>query len=705
MRVVVVVIFILLICLFTFPLVFQATNSIYGWEDFPDDPLGTLWWIWWYANAWSEGIDSGFVSSLAYPFGLNWAARPIAPLLDYPVGFINLCLGNEVLTYNLVLLIGIFLSGLCMYYCVSTVTRCRSSGIVAAVIFTFSPNQLMHCGQHLGLAVSFGIPLYFLFLYRLSSNLNIKNVIICAIAFAFVTLSNYYYGFFAGLLTVIWFLFMLIVKKREFITRRNLGIFFLGLICCCFIIFPFILPKLVKHGSTSFYTRDYRDLFRYAARWWDYFVPSEFHPLFGKLIVKRHYFERTLYLGYLPLGLAIIAVIEWWRKEKKAIIVPFLGISAVLFFFFSLQPMFHVYKLKIPNLGYFAYQVLPMFRVYARMGIVVLAAVAVLAGFGVRSLLKKITGQKYIFLLTVICVLVVLFEYINVPPFHNIDLSKTPAVYCWLAAEPEETVVVEYPFVRSADAQNSEYLFYQTRHKKILINGAADGSLAEAFRRACQKPCRLDTAKLLKYLGADYLILHQDKYTKDQLIIINSNPGLEKCGQFVQLDEVASNVSPGNKSEQIANDCVYLITAAADNLVVVFWEKCAQWEEWTDGRLWRWLGNNATIWIGNGPINGSELEIQNVESKKIDISFRVAAFIEERELELYLNNNLIAMLNVLPTKNPRQAQEVVLGDVTLLPGGNVLKFTCLQGDDVIGDVLGTEDRRRVSFAVSDFEVK
>ena len=51
----------------------------------------------------------------------------------------------------------------------------------------------------------------------------------------------------------------------------------------------------------------------------------------------------------------------------------------------------------------------------------------------------------------------VLFEFINIPPFRNLDLSKTPPVYEWLASQPEDVVVAEYPWLSSIDEEHYEY--------------------------------------------------------------------------------------------------------------------------------------------------------------------------------------------------------------------------------------------------------
>ena len=663
---------IILVLVFTAPLIFNVNSSIYGFSQEKGDPLGTIWWIWWYSYAWGQGNSSSNVDLLNYPFGVELGDRPISPFLDYPVSFLNYFINNEIITYNLTLLVFMFLSGFCMYWVVSSMTRNRMAGIISAIIFAFSPNQLMHYGQHLGFSMSFLLPLYLMYLYKLLNNINYKNVLICSVLFSLLTLSNYYYGYFMTLLTIIWFFYMVFKNRQKTLNKRTIAIFTTGLAVCLVSILPFILPKIITQGSESFAHRS-KDIFMYAARCRDYFMPCQYHPVFGQAEKTRFVFEKSLYVGYTALVLAIVSIVGRFRRKKEDVLVPICGITAILFFLFSLSPIIRIGSIAIPNLSFFAYKILPMFRVYSRMGYVVQLCVAVLAGYGIKYI-GEICSPKKFLIFSNICIVLLVFEYIHMPPLHNISFTNTPSVYKWLEKESKDTVVVEYPFFSSIEAGNSEYLFWQTRHKKKIINGGSPGSLGDAFRKQCIRPWHAEGVQLLKYLGADFAIIHKYRYTKEELASISRNPTLIKYKEFPET-------------------IVYKIAAKSEDFVIVYWKKIAQWEKWADGRLWRWLGNNAVIWIG-----------RNKEENKVNLLFNIIAFSKKRTLEIYINDIMVKTIKIGVVDNPLRSKRIILDNILLKKGENIVRFYCPEGEDKIGDILGTNDNRRVSFGITQLKI-
>ena len=685
-----------LTCLFTFPVIIRAGTGVYGLNQFRGDPLGTIWWIWWYGYAWHSGVSAGFVPLLNYPFGINWAARPIAPLLDYPVAGLNFLFGNEILTYNLVILAGLVLTAFFMFLLVRYLTRSNIAGVIAGVIFGFCPNQLMQSAQHLGFSMVFWIPLFALCLFRLKDNVSFINAVLCALTGAVVVLSNYYYGYFMAVFTLIFLLWWILAGGMRL---REAGFAVLAGVLGLVFVSPFILPVLLRQAAGAGVVQPAGDLVKYAARWYDYFLPSEFHPVFGRWTqgYARHYFERSLYIGCVPIILAVVAVVRSLRhkaQDASRFVIFFFAAAGVIFFVVSLKPVFQIGGLKIPNFSWFAYKILPMFRVYARMGVLVIFSVAVLAGYGLKYVLDAIKSRRGKVAVFILCIGLVLFEYINFPPFHNVDLSGVPSIYKWLGEEPEGVVAAEYPLVRSVEERHSEYLFHQRVHKKPLINGASEGTLGDAFRREMRYPHFVETAGLLAYLGADYLIVHKDCYTEQYLREIDGNRGLEFIADF-----------PAAR--------VYRIVAEPEELVTVFWKDFGSWERWDDGRDWRWMGNNATVWLGNGPIETKDPERQASgagegrrmrDEKKVDIRFRILAFAKARELKVYVNDALVKKLDAPVPSNSELAKRVVLENILLRPGGNIIRFYTSQGEDRIGDILHNNDDRRVSFAVSGFNV-
>jgi len=157
------------------------------------------------------------------------------------------------------------------------------------------------------------------------------------------------------------------------------------------------------------------------------------------------------------------------------------------------------------------YKIIPMVRVYARFGIVVMLAVAVLAGIGLSDILKKIGKRKWRMGFSGLVIVLVLFEFWNWPPYRVTDVSKTPPVYAWLAEQPGDFTIAEYPLSGS----DYEYLFWQRIHRKPLVNGAMPGTYADEVRKEIVRIADPGTAGILRWLGAKYVIFHPDKYLRE----------------------------------------------------------------------------------------------------------------------------------------------------------------------------------------------
>jgi hypothetical protein len=165
----------------------------------------------------------------------------------------------------------------------------------------------------------------------------------------------------------------------------------------------------------------------------------------------------------------------------------------------------------------FLYKWIPGFRgirVASRFHLVVMAALAVLAAFGVRSLMKRMP-RRTAAAAAVVVMLAITAEYLSVPvPLLSYPVKDgIPEVYRWLADLPGDFAVVELPMPDYE--QGLEYLecvrmYYSTYHWKRLVNGYSG-----YFPPRYYEHCRLWTAGPLgtvlddmKSLGVRYVLLH-----------------------------------------------------------------------------------------------------------------------------------------------------------------------------------------------------
>jgi len=204
-----------------------------------------------------------------------------------------------------------------------------------------------------------------------------------------------------------------------------------------------------------------------------------------------------------------------WLKEER-FYLGFFMLLAVVAWFFSQPPWWQIGPLRIYMPSFFMYKVLPMFRAYCRFGIVVMFAVAVLAGFGLKFILERLKSQRTKAAFTVLCCGLVLFEFWNWPPYKVIDVSRVPAVYYWLKAQPADTVIAEYPL--DIVGPNELYKLYQTTHEKRMINGATPGTRAHDNLKTLADLSLPKTVAALKEMGVKYVLVHRSDYLKTELI-------------------------------------------------------------------------------------------------------------------------------------------------------------------------------------------
>jgi hypothetical protein len=286
-----------------------------------------------------------------------------------------------------------------------------------------------------------------------------------------------------------------------------------------------------------------------------YLLPAVVHPLFGRFtesfvgtpLYGLSFTEHTLYLGWIPLILAFF-VFQRWRKDKKQnnlasglkdrdkFYIGFFLFLAITAWLFSQPPWWSLGSVKIFTPSFFMYKILPMFRAYCRFGIVVMLAVAILAGYSLKFILERFSIQKVKIAVTTLFCGLVLFEFWNYPPFRVIDLSKAPEVYYWLKAQPGDFVIAEYPL--DIIGPNVKYMFCQTRHEKKIINGSIPNTYANNLAKTITKLSQQKTAGVLKWMEVRYVLVHRDGYLKTDLV--EDREELEKIPSNLGLKFVKS---------------------------------------------------------------------------------------------------------------------------------------------------------------------
>jgi len=325
-------------------------------------------------------------------------------------------------------------------------------------------------------------------------------------------------------------------------------------------------------GNNSLYTlnpqRTLEDFQNFSARPWYFVLPPLSNPMLGRWVTKPvldwmkiswgyfladDYFPKEHggdFLGWLNLSLFIIALYYAVRQqfgqnkknlskyaksklnyysEKNLKRVLSLILTSFLLFLFTFPPFFTLGGFKIYTLGYLIFKFLPMFRVTARLGTVMLLLILIVAGIFLQSLYEKKKFSHLGFtLFLALYLLVSTVEFYT--PVSIFDAFNTPSVYSYLAGINKQIsfnfkgsngasgyykgplIIAEFPSGRSED------IFWITRHNKGLLNprtvfNEEYNFSSDAFTKALSTEEGLSRAR---ELGVSYLVFHKNREARPE---------------------------------------------------------------------------------------------------------------------------------------------------------------------------------------------
>ena len=521
-----------IVALMTWPAV-TLTSRTYAQKG---DPMGTLWILWWMRYSAAHHLAANPVSIVGVPSGyaLNLYSGEI--LTTGSLKAMSLAT-TETIAYNVFLLVFFFFAAVSMYYFVRWLTKSRAGATVAGFIFAFSPYMLMQGKEHTGLLTVGWIPLFFYLLIRAFKERSVLLGALCGVVFAVLTLFNYHYGLIAGVMAVVflittWLLGRPWRKISSRAVRRALP--------------AAVIVAVVAGIAVLVIARKPTDMtgsYLYSARPWEYFLPHAEGFLFGWLtsgFITSHLHggflsESSLFLGFVPMILVVYALVSLFRKQPpqaventepdgaaatetdaggadgrpagpRKMLLAF-ALTGVACFLISMPPTTRLLGLKIYLPSYLIHLVVPPVRAWARFGLGVYFSVAVLAGYGVAVLMKRVRWSRAGKVAAVVIIsMLVLLEFSIIPPFHSLNTASTTDYYTWLKERPAGTVVAIYPFFDADEFDNYSYFFQQRHHQKKMVNGAQVGSAADNTRQIVLNITNPSTPGILKRLGVDYVL-------------------------------------------------------------------------------------------------------------------------------------------------------------------------------------------------------
>jgi hypothetical protein len=358
---------------------------------------------------------------------------------------------------------------------------------------------------------------------------------LAAFMLVLVALCDWYYAFYMVLLSVLFWVWA-VARQRRFsaVTRMTAAVAMTALF---FLIATALLwIPMVRETLTSDYMVPPADSAeRLSADLTAFLTPSTLHPWWGAWAAvwadrfTASLSERTVFVGYSVLALALIGVLRYRRGAALW------GVAALIFAILALGPRLHIGgEIRFGAIGPIPLpyalltQLFPLLRIsrsVSRFSVVVMLSLGVLAAMGSAWLLHKAMtrgGSRQprgvSVLIALILIGVIGLEYLAVP--YPISFPETHPFHYQLAREPGEFAIMDVPMDEWDRPAN---LLFQTVHGKPLISGytSRPNPLAPAWRTPVLQVFRYrgldvnsgDTVALAETVLADlnvrYVIVHK----------------------------------------------------------------------------------------------------------------------------------------------------------------------------------------------------
>jgi hypothetical protein len=421
--------------------------------------------------------------------------RPIAlgvysqPVTDV-TGALLARISGPVAAYNWLVLLSFPLSAAAAYLLARHLALSPTGATVAAMAYAFSPFHVAHAAYHPQIAQTQWIPLYLLALWRCLDDPSLFAIGFLGAAALAVTLSNFYGGLIAAVITPVAVIaYWLATQRAAPGSKRRLCVTVgcLVLMAAAGIAYAWYAAGAVVVNRTAFaFPRS--DLFLYSAKWWSYLAPPVAHPLLGGA-ARRFWteagvgvglLEQQVSLGWGIIALALVAVFRWLVRNRRLppvppllpfppqaslARVPILIVVAGAALLCSLAPERVIGTFTFVRPSAFLYDVVPMFRSYARFGVVVQLMSALLAGIGVDQLCRA--GAARARIACVVLLAIAAGEYAVLPSTLWRDVLPTTA-HRWVTRQTGRLQVLDC----TAFNQESESVQWLTGYRVQLLSGS-----------------------------------------------------------------------------------------------------------------------------------------------------------------------------------------------------------------------------------------
>ena len=567
----------------TWPLVLHLGRALPG--DL-GDPLFSSWLLGWDADRLRHGLRGFWDAPILYPSRQTIAFSEHMLGIAMFVAPVIWLTGNPILGYDLAFLLTFVVAGCGMYLLARELTGRRDAAFLAGLMFAWSPLRALHV-SHLQVLAWGWMPIALWGLHRFlagqrprsakasaerpvsaerakecsakalaerggsaerggvaARSLSRDSIIALAVfacAFTIQAFSNSYFIYYLALASGFVFVYALAVSSTPPPDRlRTLGWLAaastLILLCLGAVAWAYVSVRK-QYG----FRRPYDDWSMFSANLRSYVSAPDTSRLWGVVLHGDEFPERQLFPGFVTLIASAAALWPGQARRRLAVLYGALAAAALIL---SLGPEPAAWSHRLLPSGPYVWlaRIVPGMdgmRVPARLGVVVLLALCVLAALGVARLLAQLQPRTRTVAVVLLGAAIVAEGWavpLRMAPFDARGRPADRAAYRWLAQQPQGSAI-ELPILEWAIAPTLTYQYATLSHTHPIVNGYSGyGSSLQEFLGGAASPLNdldrmEDALHLLAAVGVRYVLVHpadyEDPHTgADTVAAIRASPAL-----------------------------------------------------------------------------------------------------------------------------------------------------------------------------------
>lgn len=480
---------------------------------------------------------------------------------------------NPLFAYNFTLLLTFPLSAISMMALGYYLTRHFPAAWLAGFIFGFTPIRLSHL-HHVQLLSLMWLPLILLFFDRWIQETKWRDAVATAVLFILQYLTTVYVALYLIPLLFVYLVVQFLIAKKW---RRQFFLQALTALALATIgLAPFLKHYYVLHQEWNFTPPESLKIYFSSDLWSNLFAVFPSNLIYGKLLhsLSAPPYERFYFTGFLAILLVLLA----WGLRRERNVKVFFVVSAAGYLL-ALGPTLkisgHLTHLPLPYKWFI--DPLPgfsMLRVPARIGLILLALMSVLAAYGWIHLYGWLNRKWESHGRTIseagLCVATAMllgleFLSIPIPLLSEVSGNEIPAVYHFLKTYQEPGGILEIPVVFREDGGEPTvraYTYFAAYHLKPIVIGYS-GYFPPPFYDLVATARRLpaeDALDTFEAIGVRTIVLHSQKMSPSEnqawQATLNSSTRLKQVKEFPDGDEVMA-IQPRLRISQNLGDAYW----------------------------------------------------------------------------------------------------------------------------------------------------